>query len=177
MDIKAMIRKAEISDLNEIVGIYDKIHTHEERGETTIGWKRNIYPTIDTAREAIEAGDMFVLIDDDRIVSSARINQIQVPEYRFAEWKYDAPDSEIMVLHTLTVDPDMSGHGYGGRFIRFYEEYAFEKGCPFLRIDTNARNIRAREIYDHFGYREVGIVPCSFNGLPGVNLVCLEKKL
>lgn len=27
------------------------------------------------------------------------------------------------------------------------------------------------------GWREAGIVPCSFNGLPGVQLVCLEKPL
>lgn len=27
------------------------------------------------------------------------------------------------------------------------------------------------------GRREAGIVPCSFNGLPGVQLVCPEKPL
>lgn len=25
--------------------------------------------------------------------------------------------------------------------------------------------------------REAGIVPCTFNGIPGVGLVCLEKRL
>ncbi len=32
-------------------------------------------------------------------------------------------------------------------------------------------------MYARHGYHEVGIVPCCFFGLEGVNLVCLEKHL
>lgn len=46
-----------------------------------------------------------------------------------------------------------------------------------LRMDTNEQNIIARELYRKLGYLEAGIVPCEFNGIPGVNLVLLEKKL
>ena len=35
----------------------------------------------------------------------------------------------------------------------------------------------ARRLYKHLGFREAGIVPCVFNGLAGVDLVMLEKKL
>ena len=59
----------------------------------------------------------------------------------------------------------------------FYEEYAAACGCPYLRMDTNARNHRARALYGRLGYAEVGILPCEFNGIPGVDLVCLEKRL
>ena len=44
-------------------------------------------------------------------------------------------------------------------------------------MDTNERNTRARSIYARRGYREAGIIPCTFNGLEGVRLVCLEKKI
>lgn len=50
-------------------------------------------------------------------------------------------------------------------------------GCPYLRMDTNARNKTARKLYAGLGYWEAGIMPCVFNGIPGVQLVCLEKKL
>ena len=46
-----------------------------------------------------------------------------------------------------------------------------------LRIDTNARNIRARHMYQKKGYAEIGIVPTDFNGIPGIRLVLLEKYL
>ena len=82
-----------------------------------------------------------------------------------------------MVLHTLVVDPAFGGKGCGKAFVAFYEEYARTHGCPYLRMDTNARNQAARRLYRHLGYREAGIVPCEFNGIPGVQLVCLEKTL
>ena len=50
-------------------------------------------------------------------------------------------------------------------------------GCRELRIDTNARNVTARTLYQKLGYKEIGIVPTVFNGIPGVNLVLLEKHL
>ena len=44
-------------------------------------------------------------------------------------------------------------------------------------MDTNARNKTARKLYAGLGYWEAGIMPCVFNGIPDVQLVCLEKKL
>ena len=32
-------------------------------------------------------------------------------------------------------------------------------------------------MYKRLGYQEIGIVPTSFNGIPGVNLVLIEKNL
>ena len=32
-------------------------------------------------------------------------------------------------------------------------------------------------MYKRLGYREADIAPCVFNGIDGVNLVLLEKKL
>ena len=75
------------------------------------------------------------------------------------------------------VEPACSGKGYGTKFVAFYEDYARENGCPYLRMDTNARNKAARKLYAGLGYWEAGIMPCVFNGIPGVQLVCLEKKL
>ena len=175
-----MIRKATVADLDVIEAIYDAIHAQEEAGEVTVGWQRGVYPTRFTAAAAIECGDMFVELsdeDDGVVVASARINQEQVPEYADATWEHDAPPERVLVLHTLTVDPAAGGHGYAKRFVAFYEELACEMNCPYLRMDTNERNTRARALYKKLGYTEPDIVPCVFNGIPGVQLVCLEKKL
>ena len=87
------------------------------------------------------------------------------------------PDSHIMIIHTLVVDPEFAGHGIGSRFIQFYEKYAQERGCRYLRMDTNAINTAARALYKKLGYSEQGIISCVFNGIGGVRLVCLEKSL
>ena len=46
-----------------------------------------------------------------------------------------------------------------------------------MRLNTNEKNKRAREMYRKLGYKEVGIVPTVFNGIPDVNLVLLEKRI
>ena len=32
-------------------------------------------------------------------------------------------------------------------------------------------------MYEKLGYQEVGVVPCNFNGIPNIGLVCMEKKI
>jgi len=61
--------------------------------------------------------------------------------------------------------------------VTFYADYARQKGCTCFRMDTNDINLPAWTLYKTLGYREAGIVPCVFNGIPDVQLVCLEKKL
>ena len=172
-----MIRKAVEADIPAVVSIYDKLHTEEENGRATIGWIRGVYPTEETARQALARDDLFIQEEDGHIVGAAVINQTQVDAYSAGQWTIAAEETEVMVLHTLVIDPDAARRGYGKRFVAFYEDYAREKGCKVLRMDTNCRNTRARAMYQALGYREVGIVPCVFNGIRGVELVLLEKSL
>mgnify|MGYP004627445367 FL=1 len=171
------IRKATENDIDSIAKIYEAIHDEEEKGRAVIGWIRNVYPTGKTAEDGVKRGDLLVLEDEGEVVAAAVINQIQLAEYRYASWKHSADDSEVMVLHALVVDPHHKGSGYGKAFVKFYENYAKEHHCVALRMDTNVRNARARNLYHKLGYEEIGIVSCEFNGIPDVQLVCLEKYL
>lgn len=172
-----MFRKAVPGDLDQIAAIYDAIHTEEESSRATIGWIRAIYPTRQTADDAIQAGEMYVAEEEGRIVASAKIDQAQVDVYADAPWsRDDAPDA-VLVLHTLVVDPSYKGRGCATRFVHFYEDLGRKRSCTALRMDTNERNAAARSLYAGLGYQEVGIVSCDFNGIPGIRLVCLEKLL
>lgn len=173
-----MVRKGRAEDIDRVAEIYERILLQQDMGKASVGWVRGIYPTRKTAEASLEAGDLFVLEDGGIVVAAAKINQEQVPEYSEAVWKNpDASDDQIMVLHTLVVDPALAGKGYGSEFVKYYEAYALEHGCPYLRMDTNARNKAARRLYSRLGYVEADIVPCVFNGIPDVQLVCLEKTL
>ena len=183
-----IIRKATAEDIPAIAAIYDEIHNREEAGEVTTGWLRGIYPVRKTAEDAVARGDMFVQVirqaafgDDpdtlDQVVGTAIINQLQVDVYADGEWQYPAEDSEVMVLHTLIISRKTDQKGLGSAFLAYYEAFALEHGCKYLRLDTNARNAAARAFYKKHGYTEIGIVPTVFNGIPGVDLVLIEKKL
>lgn len=173
----ARIRRATKENIPAIAAIYDAVLQKEEQGQYTIGWIRGIYPTEDTAKTAVECGDMFVMEEDGKIIASARINHEQMPAYASVPWSVEVPEEEVMVMHTLTVDPERNGHGAGDYFIQFYEEYSLQQGSHVLRIDTNEKNLNARRKYASAGYMECGIIPCEFNGIPDVRLVCLEKVL
>ena len=172
-----IFRKASPADIPAIAEIYEAVHTEEEAGRTSVGWIRDVYPTRKTAEASLLRGDLFVAEDHDIIVGTAIINQLQVDVYEGAAWEVPAPDSNVLVLHTLVIAPQAFGEGYGKAFVKFYEDYALSQGCCYLRMDTNARNTRARAMYRKLGYREIGIVPCVFNGIDGVELVLLEKRL
>lgn len=174
--MEVIIRRAAERDLDAVSQIYENILAAQDRGEMFVGWIRGVYPTRQTAQAALTRGDLFVEEDGGRIVGAAIINRVQVDVYAQASWQHPAADDEVTVLHTLVIDPYVKARGYGKAFVQFYEEYAIKTGSPCLRMDTNARNVNARRFYKKLGYTEVGIVPCVFNGIPGVDLVMLEKR-
>lgn len=172
-----VVRKAAKKDLREVSRIYAAIHSAEECGKITVGWMRNVYPTDATAEGALQRNDLFVGTDDNFVVGAAIINKQQPDAYQDGHWNYVVPDHEVMVLHTLVIDPMHSGKGYGKNFVHFYERYAISQGCRYLRIDTQVKNMNARAMYKKLDYKEIGMIPCTFNGIKDVQLVLLEKKL
>ena len=183
-------RKADKNDIDAIDRIYERTHDAEEAGLTTTGWVRGIYPVREVAEGSVERGDMYVaeLTEsaygpdgetpaESRIVATGIINKTQVNVYLDCDWEYKAPDDKVCVLHTLAVDPDARGLGIGPAFVRFYEEIGKYWDCEVLRIDTNARNKKARKMYANLGYIETDIVPTVFNGIRDVDLVLMEKKI
>ena len=172
-----LIRKAVAADTAAVVALFDAIHTEEEAGRTTTGWLRDVYPTVKVVETGLSRADLYVMEEDGIIIAVCRINAEQVDCYFGAPWLYEASSEQVLVLHTLVVDPKCKGRGYGTAFIAYYEDLARRQGCTVARIDTNARNEIARRLYAHLGYREAAVVPTVFNGIPGVGLVLLEKKL
>lgn len=178
METKTLtFRRAAASDLDAVTAIYDKIHAQEDAGSVTIGWVTGVYPTRLDAELAFGRNDLYVCETEGRVAASGILNQRQVDVYTEGRWAYEAEESAVFVLHTLTVDPALSGRGIGRAFVQFYEDTARELGCTVLRMDTNEKNAAARRLYAQLGYREANIVPCAFNSIPNVRLVLLEKQL
>ena len=117
-----IIRKANEKDIDSIEIIYNAIHIAEENGEVRTGWEKGVYPIRKTAEDALKRGELFVMEDECVVVGSGIINQSQVDVYEVANWRYKADPSEVMVFHTLAIDPTKKGKGFGKAFLKFYEE-------------------------------------------------------
>ena len=173
-----MIRKATIDELDAVDRLYNELHDAKEAGLIPVIWRRGVYPSRETAREALARGDLYVLEESGRIIGSAVINQVQDEVYAGVPWQFDEPDERVCVLHTLMISPSEFGKGYARSFLDFYEARAREHGCPELRIDTNDRNLPAQAMYLRHGYRIIGVVPAKvFNGIRDIRLVLMEKHL
>ena len=75
------IRKARAEDLEAVSRIYEHILTEQEQGRVYTGWERGVYPTAQTAMDALEREDLFVQEGGGRIVGSAIIKRQQVDVY------------------------------------------------------------------------------------------------
>ena len=82
------IRRGTPADIPGIAAIYDRILTEEEAGRASVGWVRGVYPTEASAREALEAGELFVMAEESVLTAAARINQTQVPVYSQVPWRW-----------------------------------------------------------------------------------------
>ena len=99
-----MIRKATAGDLPKIGEIYDAIFDLEEQGAPVYtNWLRGTYPTVETARQVLEAGTLYVGEEDGTVWGVANLNDIQLPEYDNIPWTIPAEREEVAVIHTMCI--------------------------------------------------------------------------
>ena len=171
-------RKATEQDIPVVAALYERNHDAEEAGLAKTGWKRGVYPTEETAREALLRDDLYLGFDEEgAAVGSCVINHMQSDYYEGNDWEAEVAPEKVMVLHTLTVDPARRGEGIGDAFVDFFERTAKEAGCTCARLDTGVINPVSRPLYRKHGFREVGIVSITYMGIEDFGIVLFEKML
>lgn len=172
-----MIRKA-AADLPQVGAIYEAIFDREDRGPVYTNWLRGSYPTVEDARQALEAGTLYVGEEDDGALwGVVNLNGIQLPEYDNIPWSIPAEREEVGVIHTLCVHPAQSGRGHAREMVAFCEETARAQGKTVIRLDTWEGNVPANRLYPSLGYRFAGGTEFFFHGYIHEILNCYEKRL
>ncbi len=172
-----MIRKATQQDIDAIADSYQRLLSHEAATHSYTNWKPGIYPVRQDAQSALEAGTLYVLEDGGQVCASMILNQHQAEAYAEIPWQYPAADEQVMVIHTLTMAPEMSGHSYGSQMVRFAMDEARHRGCTVMRLDTYVGNTPAQRLYTKLGFRISGRKQVSHHGLFDSELFYLECDL
>ena len=76
-----LVRKAVPADIPAVTAIYEALLDREERDELSTGWTRGVYPTEQTALDALAAGTLYVLEDGGRVAAAAKLDQNQMAQY------------------------------------------------------------------------------------------------
>ena len=172
-----MIRLAAQHDLPQIAGIYNAILDREEAGPVYTNWQRGKYPSEDTARQALEAGTLYVGEDAGALWGVVNLNGIQLPEYAAIPWTIPAAENQVGVIHTLCIHPARSGQGHARQMVAFCEAESRRLGKTVIRLDTWEHNIPANRLYPSLGYRFAGSAEFFFMGFVREILNCYEKAL
>ena len=172
-----MIRQAETRDLDAVEQGYTDLLTHEAETGSNSNWVLGVYPTRQTAADALARGELFVLEEDGEICASIILNQAQAAEYQQIPWEIPAADSEILVIHTLCIPPAKAGRGYGKRMARFALDHARHQGCRVIRLDTWAENKPAATLYQKLGFRLAGRAAVLHEGVIPEELIFFERDL
>lgn len=172
-----MIRKAVSTDLPAISAIYEAILDREEQGPVYTNWQRGKYPTVDTARGALDAGTLYVGEDAGVLWGVVNLNGEQLPEYDAIPWSIPAEREQVGVIHTLCIHPAQSGKGLARQMVAFCEEESRRLGKTVIRLDTWEGNLPANRLYPSLGYRYAGAAEFFFMGFIQETLNCYEKLL
>ena len=171
------IRPATAADLNGITAIYDAILDREEAGPVYTNWQRGKYPTTDTARQALEAGTLYVGQEDGFLWGVVNLNGIQLPEYDAPPSTIPAEREQVAAIPTLCIHPAASGQGRAKQMVTFCEEEARRQGKTVMRLDTWEGNLPANRMYPALDYRYAGAAEFFFQGFIREILNCYEKAL
>ena len=172
-----MIRLATPADLSQAADIYEEILDREAQGPVYTNWQRGKYPTIDTARQALEAGTFYVGEENGVLWGVVNLNSVQLPEYGAIPWSIPAQAEQVGVIHTLVIHPAWSGKGKARELVAFCEEHCRQQGKRVIRLDTYVNNQPANSMYPRLGYRFAGTSHFLFQGFLPEDLNCYEELL
>ena len=146
--MKYFVRLATEQDKPAVAKFYDNSLPLIDEKQTS--WIKNIYPSIDTALKAIDLSQLFVCYDSNDIVSGTVIlNNQSDKEYENITWSTPELDpNQILVIHTLIIDPKKLNQGIASAMINFIKEFGKSNSMVTIRLDTNFKNTPAQKLYE-----------------------------
>lgn len=150
------IQKCEMSDLEAVAALYDKVTLHLTKTINYPKWRYGEYPSIKSVKKAISDGVQFMCVEDNVVLGAFILNINPEGAYEKGDWKIDLNKGEYLIIHTLAVNPDLSKQGVGRFMVNYSISHAKEHGFKAIRLDVVPENIPARRLYEKLGFTYAG---------------------
>lgn len=160
------MREATVNDLDRIRDIYRGIIIAErESGQRLTRWEEGEYPTADTALNAINVGEMFVLENDfNAIVGSVVLHKRQLEEFASVDWMVDVNEDDVIMVSTVAIAVEYKNQGYGAKLVQEIKRYAKDMGCRVIRLETSETNKPAQRLYEKVGFSYLETIDLTLEG-------------
>ena len=147
-----MIRKAEITDLQEIKSLTEACaKAMIQKG--IYQWNEH-YPSREKLENDIRQEELHVLEKKNEILGIIVITPIKDEEYDPIEWLSKTENN--LYIHRLATHPDHWGKGFAQKLMDFAEEMARQNNYESVRLDTFSQNSRNQQFYEARGYQKLG---------------------
>ena len=163
------IRKANISDFESILKIYEKARQYMIKNGNPNQWGKNNWPPENLVKKDIEDGKSYVCVDNDNIVAVFYYDygyKIE-PTYNIIDDGAWIGDDNYGVVHRIATDGSVKGAG------TFCINYAFNL-CKHLRIDTHEDNISMQKLLEKNKFVKCGTIYVGVDKSPRI---AFEKTL
>lgn len=135
-------------------------------------WDEN-YPNLDYFTSCIKNQQLFVFIQDERIIGHIVLNEWESDEWEAISWQGNKP----IIIHSFMIDPPYQGKGLGRKMIHVCENYAKMNGYQSIRLDAFSGNEQAVKLYSKLDYEKRGSVYFSSKPKGYERYYCMEKSL
>lgn len=156
------IRKGIQTDIDGLEKLYNDLNDYLSSHTNYPGWRKGIYPTREDAVKGIEENNLFLAVEDNRIVGTVILRHEPEEGYQQADWHVDLDYSEILVVYTLAVHPDYRQQGAGKKLMEFVLGYAKKAGMKAVRLDVYEKNIPAIKLYEKMGFEYIDTVDLGY---------------
>jgi ribosomal protein S18 acetylase RimI-like enzyme len=157
------IERGTVEDINTLAELYDDLNDYLSTNTNYPGWIKGIYPIRETAEEGVKNGTLFVIRRNNEIAGTIILNQDQPDAYNNVRWGVDAKEQEVIVVHTLAVNPRFMKLGIGKKLMEFAVDYSREQKVRTLRLDVFYKNSPAIALYEKSGFTYVDTVDLGLN--------------
>lgn len=164
-----MIKKAEISDLNQLLEVTKSCAKHMINNGI-YQWNE-LYPSKEVLQKDIELQQIWKLEVEDKIIGIIVLTTIEDEEYKDVKWL--TKNHQNLYIHRLAVSPQFQGKGYAQKLISFAENYAITNKFTSIRLDTFSQNKRNQKFYKQQNYTQLESI--YFPNQSEFPFYCFEK--
>ena len=168
---------ARICDVEDIMTLYKRVVDAVNKTNIKLGWNTEQYPNEAFVKSSIEAHEMMILRDGERIIAAGVVNHNVNKEYDEIDWMVKGPRDKISTIHALATDPDYRGKKTSDQFLSEIEAYCKESGDLAIHLDVIDTNIPAYKLYLRNGYTEAACVEMYYEVVGTREFWMMEKVL